>query len=420
MKRRLFLLIPILLATLVLLAACRGPEGQAGMIGPAGPAGPLGPIGPAGSDATASQEFIGSEQCGTCHEDIYARFVLSGHPNNLTKIEDGQPPELVSATETGGVPEPPDGYTWADIAYVVGGFGWQARFIGADGYVLTGDANSATQYNFANAVLDTRAGWVAYHPGETLPADCGRCHTTGYAPQGHQDDLAGIVGTWTFDGVQCEVCHGAGSLHAQSPYGVRMVVDRSSQLCGHCHVRDNPAMIDAADGFAQHNEQYEDLYNSRHFALSCVTCHDPHASAVFADDAVNPNKSINQTCATCHWQQTVQNVSKHASAKVACIDCHMPRMAVSAQGLPDRFSGDVRSHQFAINPDPEAAQFTADGNFVMPYITLTFACKACHNDAVYGEKSLAELATAAQGYHDRPMPTPAPEPTVEPVATPAP
>ena len=414
MKRGFLISNLLFLACLTVLVACRGPEGISGPVGPAGATGPLGPVGPAGEDATASQTVIGSEQCGNCHEDIYARFVLSGHPHDLTKVVDGQPPTLPSEAETGGIPAPPEGFTWDDIAYVVGGFGWQARFIGSDGNVLTGDANSATQYNFANEVLDTRAGWVPYHPGETVPADCGRCHTTGYAAQGHQDNLAGIVGAWVFDGVQCEKCHGAGSLHAQSPYGVRLTVDRSSQLCGGCHKRDNPALIDAVDGFEQHNAQYDDLYNSRHFALTCVTCHDPHASAVFADEEVNPNRGISQTCETCHWRQTYQNVSKHAGAKVACIDCHMPRMAVSAQGRAERFSGDIRSHQFAINPDPAAPQFTPDGNFVMPYITLSFACKACHNELVYTDKSLEELGAVAQGYHDRPLPT------LEPAATLAP
>lgn len=395
------------------LAACRGPEGSEGQVGPAGVAGPVGPPGPAGEDgAPASQEYVGSEKCGECHDSQYARFMLSGHPYKLTEVN-GEAPLFPFDDETGGVPNPPEGYTWDDISYVIGGFGWKARFIDQDGYIITGDADAATQYNLPNDELDTPGEWVPYHPGEQLPYDCGGCHTTGYRPQGHQDNLEGIVGTWAFPGVQCEACHGPGSLHAGDPYGVSMTIDRASQLCGDCHIRDNPAIIDAADGFALHHGQYEDLYNSKHFALSCVTCHDPHSSALYPDEDVNPNAGIMQACDTCHWQGHTQNNPRHST--VDCIDCHMPPMAKSAVGDVALFTADVNAHQFSINPDPNAPQFNEDGTQVMPYITLSYACQHCHNGEFYSERSLEELAVIANGYHDPPTPTPEPTATMEPV-----
>lgn len=412
----------ILLLSTIFLLSCSGPQGDAGPVGPAGAKGPLGPVGPSGSDATASQEYIGSEKCGDCHEAEYSKFILSGHPYKLTKIENGEPPSFPYDSQTGGVPEPPQGTSWSDITYVIGGFGWKARFIGKDGYILTGDESATTQYNFAHEDLEIPAGWVAYHAGEeNKPFDCGSCHTTGYAPQGHQDNLEGIIGTWEFPGVQCEECHGPGSRHAEEPRGVRMVLDRSSQLCGECHIRGNPSQIDASGGFERHHEQYEDLYNSKHFAISCVTCHDPHASSLFADDEVNPNKGISQTCDSCHWAQLIQNNRRHGS--VDCIDCHMPPMAKSAVGDLERFTGDIRSHQYSINPDPEAPQFDEEGEFVMPYITLDYACRQCHNGEDYSNQEIEALAEMAMGYHDRATPTPEPSPTAEisttsePVAT---
>lgn len=394
---------------------CSGPQGPEGPIGPAGATGPMGPAGPPGLDATASQEYIGSEKCGECHEEAYTKFILSGHPYKLTKIENGEPPQFPFDPRTGGVKDPPDGYTWDDITYVIGGFGWKARFIDQNGYIITGDEEATTQYNFANEEVDTPASWVAYHAGEeNKPYDCGECHTTGFNPQGHQDELEGIIGTWAFPGIHCEECHGPGSRHSEEPYGIRMVVDRSSQLCGHCHIRGNPAQIDASNGFEKHHEQYEDLYNSKHFAISCVTCHDPHASSLYADETVNPNKGISQTCETCHWANIFQNNSKHFS--VDCVDCHMPPMAKSAVGDLDIFTADVRSHQFAINTDPEAPQFNEDGTLVMPYLTLQYVCHQCHNSEIGTVRDLAELSEAAKGYHDPVPPTPIPEP--EPAATP--
>ena len=342
----------------------------------------------------------------------------SGHPYKLTKIENGQPPSFPFDAITGGVLNPPEGYTWDDISYVIGGFGWKARFLDKEGYIITGppgtrgDEKAAegyvNQYNFANPEVGKEAGWVPYHLGEEKAYNCGRCHTTGYStwpPDAHQDDLPGIVGTWAFPGVQCEACHGPGSLHAENPHGVRMVVDRSSQLCGRCHVRGNPAEIDAKGGFEMHHEQYEDLYNSKHFAISCVTCHDPHASAIYADPEVNPNKSIRQTCDTCHWQQA-QAQKNPLHGKLACTDCHMPPMAKSAWGNLDLFTGDIHSHQFAINPDPNAPQFTEDGKYVMPYLTLTYACQHCHNGQYASAQDLETLAAMAEDYHTAPEATP--------------
>lgn len=412
MIRRRALLLGIVIVAL-LLASCTGSQGEAGPVGPAGATGPMGPVGPAGEDATAEQEFIGSEECGACHEEIFARFELNGHAHALTAVN-GQPPTYPYDDVTNGIPEPPAGYSWEDISYVIGGNGWMARFVDTDGYVITGDA---AQYNFANENLETEAEWVAYHAGEPVAFDCGRCHTTGYATQGKQDNREGIDGTWVYEGIQCEKCHGPGSRHAQNPQGVRMMLDRSSQLCGRCHVRGDKASMDAADGFAEHNQQFSDLYNSQHFALSCVTCHDPHASARFADPELNPNQGITQQCESCHWaQEEVQNVRLHGG--VDCVDCHMPLMAKSAVADADTFTGDIRSHQFAINPNPEAPQFNEDGTQVMPYLTLTYVCGQCHNGDFADVKEPEVLGEAARGYHTLILPTATPEPTVEPTAVP--
>ena len=131
-------------------------------------------------------------------------------------------------------------------------------------------------------------------------------------------------------------------------------------------------MIDASNGFEKHHQQYEDLFNSKHFAISCVTCHDPHASSVFDDPELNPDQGIRQTCDTCHWQQEFQNNRLHLG--VDCTDCHMPPMAKSAVGNLDIFTGDIRSHLYSINPDPDTPQFTDDGSFSSPFITLQYAC----------------------------------------------
>ncbi len=424
MRRKPLLIIGLFLLVLTLfLAGCAaGKEGVEGPVGPAGPAGPQGPAGPPGDDASVRLEYVGADKCGECHEDAYAKFVLAGHSSNLTKIVDGQAPTYPYDSITGGIKNPPQGYTWDDISYVLGGFGWQALFIDQNGYLITnppgetGITDYENQYHFANEDLDENAGWASYHAGEeNVTMDCAGCHTTGYHTEGHQDDLEGIVGTWSFEDVQCEACHGAGSLHASDPYGARMVLDRTNQACGECHTRASNTQIDAANGFSQHNQQFDELYNSKHFAVQCIACHDPHASTVYADPTINPTAGIRQTCDTCHWQNVYQNNEEHFN--LACVDCHMPTLGQSALANPEIFKGDINAHIFSINPDPDAPQFNEDGTLSMPYITLNYACNSCHG-VFATAKDTQELSDMAHGYHTPPQPTPTAMPTPEPTPVP--
>ncbi|GAB4580250.1 MAG: hypothetical protein Fur0022_29890 [Anaerolineales bacterium] len=412
----------LLIATVVLAGCVAGPQGVPGLAGPAGPAGPQGPAGPPGEDASVRLEYVGAEKCGECHEEAYAKYTLSGHAANFTKIVDGQAPTYPYDSVTGGVDDPPEGYTWNDISYVIGGYGWQALFFDADGYLITnppgetGITEYENQYHFANEALDENADWGSYRAGEeNLPLDCAGCHTTGYQTAGHQDDLAGVVGTWVFENVQCEACHGAGNLHSSDPTGFRMVLDRTNQACGECHSRASATHIESANGFAQNNQQFDELYNSKHFSLQCIACHDPHASSVYADPNLNPTEGIRQTCETCHWENLYQNNDKHLN--LDCVDCHLPSAGQSALANLEIFTGDISSHLFSINPDPNALQFNEDGTLSMPYLTLNYACNNCHG-VFATAKDAQELADMAKGYHTLPEPTPTALPTPEPTPTP--
>jgi hypothetical protein len=321
----------------------------------------------------------------------------SGHPYKLNRVVDGQPPEY-PFTE---VPEPPEGYTWDDITYVIGGYNWKARFLDENGFIITGDADATTQYNFPNEIVGTDAHWVPYHAGEeNKPYDCGPCHTTGYDPTGNQDDLPGLVGTWREPGIECEECHGPGSLHAGSPRGVALVKDRDSELCGECHVRGAPEAVDASGGFIKHHEQYEELFQSKHITIDCVVCHDPHIGVVQLGQA--GEQTTRTQCENCHFDQAkVQNSAVHP-AVAECIDCHMPRVTKSAVGNAETFTGDIRTHMMAIDPD-QIGQFTEDGSQALSQIGLDFACRHCHVEGGSATpKTDEELIEKANGYHEKP------------------
>ncbi|MCB8949179.1 MAG: hypothetical protein H6653_14290 [Ardenticatenaceae bacterium] len=424
-RKQWFLMLLLITAVVTTMAACAGEpgeEGPQGAIGPQGPPGPSGPQGeqglpgPSGLDGLSytPPTFIGSEACAECHEDIYDVFSQSGHPYQLNAVVDGEPPQYPFSE----VNDPPPGYTWDDISYVIGGYNWKARFLDQDGYIITGeDENAATQYNLDNADLDLGDDWVAYHAGEqSLSYDCGTCHATGYSPIGNQDGLDGIQGTWAFAGVQCEECHGAGSQHAESPITVSLVINRDAESCDSCHTPGSLDGVTIENGFIQHHDGYQDLYQSKHLVLDCVTCHDPHSGVVQLREADLPTVQTN--CEDCHFDQAQYEAGHNEIGGVSCTDCHMPRLVQAAVGDPDMYTADLRTHVMSINPN-QIEQFNEDGTLATTQISLNFACRSCHNpDGRAPAVTNEELLALAVGYHT--PPGPAVEQTAEPTETEAP
>jgi predicted CXXCH cytochrome family protein len=413
------LIFALLLVLAILLAACAGPQGEQGLAGPAGPPGPEGPQGPAGSSGPAGPagkdaaaegaKYVGDQICAGCHKDLYDTYMKSGHPWKLNKVVDGKAPEYPFTQ----IKEPPEGYTWDDILYVIGGYNWRARFVNKDGYIITdepgksGNAKYLNQWNLVNDALGKKAAWVSYKSGsDKLPYDCGSCHTTGYSPNGNQDNLPGLVGTWAQDGVRCEACHGPGGLHVNNPQGTAMRIDRDAELCGQCHQRNEVAPVKATDGFIDHHEQYEDLFQGKHAALRCVQCHDPHKGTVQSRQAGEPTTRV--LCAQCHQEQArLQKNSVHTQMNLPCIECHMPKLIKTAWGDVQKFSGDMRTHLVTINPT-QIGQFSEDGTTVLPEIGLDYACRHCHGGGLGSAKTDEELLAAAANYHSAPEAAPSP------------
>lgn len=402
----------VLLVTVAALVACAGREGPEGSVGPAGPPGPEGPQGPPGPEGPVGPsgpegepgagalgvEYAGSAVCSGCHKDIYDVFMQSGHAYTLNPVVDGQPPEF-PFTE---VSELPEGYTWDDISYVIGGYNWKARFLNQDGYIITdapdsiGNTQYLNQYNFTNPIVGTEADWVTYQSGEEdLLYNCGSCHTTAYSPLGNQDDLPGLVGTWAEPGTTCEECHGPGGLHIKNPQGVQMTIDRDAELCEQCHHRGEIESVNASEGFIQHHEQYQELFQGKHVVIDCVICHNPHEGVVqLRQDEVQTTRT---RCENCHLAEAQFQDSQIHPAAAECIDCHMPRIVMSAAGDPEKFTGDIRTHLMRINPT-QIEQFTEDGGISLSEIGLNFACRHCHG-VTASERTDEQLIEKAVDYH---------------------
>lgn len=410
MQRKWLILRGGLLLITILLAACAGPPGPQGEVGPPGvpgpegPQGPPGPEGPPGNPAQIEQaDFVGSSTCAGCHPNIAEVFSQSGHPWQLNPVEEGARPQLPFTQ----VLLLPQGYSWEDIRYVIGGYNWKAYFIDQNGYLVTtppGDGEEGdilNQYNLPNPVLGKPGGFVEYHSGEAeLPYDCGGCHTTGFSLGGHQNDLPGVVGTWSEPGVQCEACHGPGSLHASNPQAIQMVINREANACGQCHVIGRGEGVEFEDGFVSHQDQYGGMFLGKHNILDCVTCHDPHSGVVQREEA-NQRTTVTQ-CQDCHFRQaSVQKNEQHLALGVECVTCHMPYLIKNAWADPQTYRGDVRTHVMSINPF-QIKQTDENGEPISAPISLNFACRQCHINGTATQKTDQELIDMAVDYHTKP------------------
>jgi len=305
---------------------------------------------------SSKNEYVGADVCKTCHEKQYEAWETSGHARILRKLSDAGIDSIPL----------PSGYDKKTITYVIGAYNWKALFLDRKGYLVTSTSagDGKNQYNLKSKI------WVDYLPGQKASYDCGRCHTTGYLSNGHQDGLEGIIGTWKFEGVQCEVCHGPGAAHAESSRKADIRIDRN--ICSKCHGTEPLDVIPLTGVFLAHYTEVNQLMKSKMRNLLCVVCHNPHLSS---------KKSIKQSCETCH-QKMAETYKESYMYKVGvtCIDCHMPPAGMIAEGDTKTFYGDFKSHIFRIDHRKDFPALARNGQKINPgYLSVDYACMRCHS-----------------------------------------
>ena len=231
-------------------------------------------------------------------------------------------------------------------------------------------------------------------------SNCASCHSTDLKK--NFDLLSGTYNTTFVDiDVNCESCHGPGSLHVEIAKNRRFFWDRNHGLglttklkspnnlpqveaCAPCHSRRTqiqPGDLKGAryddhfscqlisdqiyhdDGQIRDEDYvYGSFVQSKmfHRGIKCSDCHDPHSTKVKFTD--------NQLCTSCHqhpagkYDTPAHHRHQAGSPGALCVECHMP--ATTYMAIDSR-----RDHSFRV-PRPDLSVEFGTPN----------ACTACHID----------------------------------------
>lgn len=187
---------------------------------------------------------------------------------------------------------------------------------------------------------------------------CVGCHTTTV-------DVVGRELENLYANVQCEACHGPGSLHVAAAergednlhlsLNSRWSAEAQIKMCGDCHRNPDSIDPDRLQRYPNSLVRFQPvgLLQSACFlqsngALTCTTCHDPHQSL----ESRSKERQL-QTCLSCHQQ--ADQVHCPVSPTGNCIDCHMPAIdLVKGLKFHDHWIR-VRRDQYDGHPEPRSS-----------------------------------------------------------------
>jgi len=161
--------------------------------------------------------------------------------------------------------------------------------------------------------------------------------------------------------MSCEVCHGAGSIHAEteSPDDILILgkLDRaaSSSICLQCH--NKGSLMDWRGNEHDMN------------GVGCLDCHMVHKISSARHQLI---RSDPQVCYTCHQEQQIETMlpSHHPipEGKMACGDCHRPHGA---------FEGSLDSDE-SVNDMCLNCHAQYQGPFIFEHEPVLESCLLCH------------------------------------------
>ncbi len=288
------------------------------------------------------REYEGLRACSECHSNIARTHATTSHARTLQDVGRNKDLILADFSDTANIPQilfpdnpEPRPLTPDDIAYTLGAGNYVQRYLYEVGrndlQLLPVEWNTVTN-SWRIFTLDETGDWLsdAYDFG----ANCAYCHTSGF----DTDRLR-----WQDDGVQCESCHGLGSLHVEEADGAgRNPSDRElirikkaihlgtdAQICGQCHSQgqspdNHPFPINYTAGDTLISEETFSLVATDNSAYWWGTNHAKRTNMQYNEWAISGHAEANVTCATCHYPHT-ESQQPHLLTQAPyrlCASCH--------------------------------------------------------------------------------------------------
>jgi len=333
-------------------------------------------------------QYVGMEKCMLCHADKHATFIHTGMGMSFDRASREKSAALFDAHAL--VYDSVLNYYykpfWRNdslhimefrlqgkdtihkrietIDYIIGsGQHTNSHLLQINGYLYQAPITFYTQKQKWDMAPGMEAGFSSRF-SRMIEAECMTCHN------GLPKLVAGSVNKYEKipTGIDCERCHGPGSLHvAQVSKGIlvdtateidyaivnprHLSVELQNELCMRCHLQgvnvlNNDASFAAfkpGDRIREHWNvflpQYEGgkgaflmasqadrMLQSKCYlntkAMSCITCHNPHLSV-----KETPRAVFNAPCIQCHSTQHQCTVAEQDAMQVKndCSSCHIPR-----------------------------------------------------------------------------------------------
>ncbi len=321
---------------------------------------------PVHAQTVEEADYVGSKECQSCHRGTATSHKDTRHALTLRDAKPatilgqfGQDDTIRQVQFPGE--DAPRAFTADDIAFVVGSGRDVQRYlykVDRNKYmVLPAEWNVAEQkwepYALASSWPDAAYDWIQ---------NCAGCHTTGLDPE---------KGRWEDDAVQCEACHGPGSIHQKtakdagrnpddselSAVRAAIVVSPDAQICGQCHSQGTTAAKDYP---------YPVGYRPSQDLAQTFTLSEPNDSAHWraSGHAASQNMQYNEWLQSRH-ATSLESLKNSTYAEDSCLECHSADYRLTEQMRAAQESGD-RAGEVPLPVTLETAQFGV-------------TCTSCHD-----------------------------------------